>query len=554
MFLKVQRLTPECEGVGTVDVIIDALDSCDLLHAPDNRKRRIAWVTPYLERSAMDLPTSENLVCLLLRSDNVQDALEAFPTSLGLLVLERDERFSPDVELDPNIMKRLIVVRKREHSPTTMEIQSLLHTMLFELYRWNERCEEIANWSGSLQELVDASVALFTNWIDISDATYTLIAHVRDMEPPDTLSKNLVELGCHSTMQVDEARNQGVFMEWRDQAGIGVFEPTDLVPFQHVTYVIKIGKVYYGHVVMVCNNAPLTPGLIDLFEVFARHCEKILTGSRAGASDRSPYEGFLTHLLEGSTPSQDYIENQKMITGIEDTNTFCVAVVDNSDGAYSEQTLLLLSTAKGMFSGAFSMLHDDALLVLFYAPDFNPDIIVQQLAELDQFCERFDSYAYRSGTISAIEDLALAYQQALAARKYRFAIESGLVAGREDSNSPRVFKFVDAFCYLTCDFAAGADTLMAFSAENSHLDLIERLQLDHDVSDLKVLYRFLFNERKATPTAEQLHMHRNNVLYRIGSIEKRYHLDLNDFFTRQYLLACFRIKINGSAKFRKQLL
>lgn len=75
----------------------------------------------------------------------------------------------------------------------------------------------------------------------------------------------------------------------------------------------------------------------------------------------------------------------------------------------------------------------------------------------------------------------------------------------------------------------------------------------HDVCDLKLLYCYLFNERKATPTATQLHMHRNNVLYRIRSIEKRYGLDLDQFEARQRLLNCYRIKIMTSWQFRDML-
>ena len=96
--------------------------------------------------------------------------------------------------------------------------------------------------------------------------------------------------------------------------------------------------------------------------------------------------------------------------------------------------------------------------------------------------------------------------------------------------------------------------LVDFVTDNSHLDIIARLQLENSVSDLKMLYHYLVNERKATSAAEQLHMHRNNVLHRIKTIKKKYYLDLNDYFTRQYLLTCYRMKINRSAEFRKKLL
>ena len=48
-------------------------------------------------------------------------------------------------------------------------------------------------------------------------------------------------------------------------------------------------------------------------------------------------------------------------------------------------------------------------------------------------------------------------------------------------------------------------------------------------------------------------MHRNNVLYRIGNIEKRFALDLSSFGVRQSLLNYYRLKMLHSAEFRKLL-
>ena len=54
-------------------------------------------------------------------------------------------------------------------------------------------------------------------------------------------------------------------------------------------------------------------------------------------------------------------------------------------------------------------------------------------------------------------------------------------------------------------------------------------------------------------TTQQLHMHRNNVLYRIGSIEKRFGIDLGQFGTRERLISYYRYKILTSNKFRQLL-
>ena len=262
------------------------------------------------------------------------------------------------------------------------------------------------------------------------------------------------------------------------------------------------------------------------------------------------------HMLDNPSPSQDYVENQKATIGIEEMGAFCVAVIDSSEGAYSEQPMFLLSQARESLINALVMSYDNALFALFYAPTLQSEIILTMAKRLEQFCERFDCLAFESTIFSAIENLSLAYQQARATKHYRYAIENGLVDSTADApeGRSRVFFFADAFCCLVYDLENITDPLITYSLHNSQLDIIEQLQGENEVSDLKVLYYFLYNERKATPTAKQLGMHRNNVLYRISAIEKRYHFDLDDFSTRQYLLACYRMKINSSPQFRKQLL
>ena len=56
--------------------------------------------------------------------------------------------------------------------------------------------------------------------------------------------------------------------------------------------------------------------------------------------------------------------------------------------------------------------------------------------------------------------------------------------------------------------------------------------LDKNTNNCEVLYTYLLNERRATETANSLHMHRNNVVYRINRIEEMLGISLDDKTTR----------------------
>ena len=56
--------------------------------------------------------------------------------------------------------------------------------------------------------------------------------------------------------------------------------------------------------------------------------------------------------------------------------------------------------------------------------------------------------------------------------------------------------------------------------------------------ELKILYEYLYHDRKLTYIAKKLNMHRNNVIYHIHQIEAKYHMDLDD--------PAFRLKLRIS--------
>jgi sugar diacid utilization regulator len=59
------------------------------------------------------------------------------------------------------------------------------------------------------------------------------------------------------------------------------------------------------------------------------------------------------------------------------------------------------------------------------------------------------------------------------------------------------------------------------------------------LDSLRLLYVYLANERNTKRTSEELFMHRNNVIYRIRSIEQQLSIDLGDASLRFKLLFAY---------------
>ena len=71
---------------------------------------------------------------------------------------------------------------------------------------------------------------------------------------------------------------------------------------------------------------------------------------------------------------------------------------------------------------------------------------------------------------------------------------------------------------------------------------LELYDLRNDTQYSNTLYHYLKNERNVTLTSQQLHLHRNSLLYRINRINEITAFNLDDADLRFQLLLAFEIK------------
>lgn len=530
----------------TANVLLDHLGDLTVVSKPPSLRRSISWCTVPLG-SDESTPFEDARIVYLLHLDNVEREMRRHPHSVGLLVLREDEPFDEnDPPFDRAILHRVVVVRASS-SCQLVALQSRILLMLYTLVQWTDALQAIIDGNGSMQDLVDASEKTLGCFLDVSDASFTLIAHSTSIEPPDQLSRRLVETGHHTLTAVERAEDIGAVREWRGQKGVEIFEDDAYVAFPYATYVMRTEGVYSGHVVMVCNDGTLTPGRVDLFAAFASACQKLMEKNVRSGKATARYHAFFENLVNDASRNQAYLDEQAAMIGLDPNAAFCLALVDHSASEYSEQPSYLASLLGETFGEQSVFLYDGHPVALLYGDG---------VPALKEFCRRYGCSAFLSDRFDYLGDLGFAYRQASLARKYRPCIDVALAPFEEQDKSERsVFRFEEAFCLFCNDDkerrrSAG---LFEFCLSHSPLDAIAQADREHGTNDVKLLYRFLLNERKATPTAEQAHMHRNNVLYRIKAIERRYGLDLDRHETRQRLLACYRIKMLSSMRFRDLL-
>lgn len=137
-----------------------------------------------------------------------------------------------------------------------------------------------------------------------------------------------------------------------------------------------------------------------------------------------------------------------------------------------------------------------------------------------------------SATFGSILSLRDAFRQAETAVLYggleRISLGNVNAALQVTSSEIAFYSWREGFVnYLL--YAHGKDR--SFIELCLHVHPFGRMCLDDlecATSQMSVVLTYLAYNCKATPTAEALHMHRNNVLYHLGQIKQRYGIDLDD--------------------------
>lgn len=539
-------------GAATINIVLDHLSDFEIVSTPENPNRTASWCSAPLPPNKQT-PYDDRVTLYVIEAGDAEELFAQHSNAIGLIALQQDEPFSSEAPPFPaGFLRHLIVIRSKAPIGKTKllgTVMSTVYSCLFAIREWTGNLANIVSRKGTIQELIDESEQMFDNFIDANDSTYSLIARTKNIEPADPLSTELVRLGCHNLDAVKAAESIGAFGEWRDQSGINVFGPDETVPFEYITYVLKDGSSYAGHIVMVCNNHKATPGMVDMFRILSNACQQIVSSE---FFNETPAALFLRKLIDDTRLTQAYFDEQSSLLNLDTAGWFGLGMVDYREGEYAEQPSWVTSMLQKAYPNYQVFSYEESLLVLSFCKEGHIERRKEDLEKLDAFCREMECVAYASDTFEHLRNLRFALMQTRIARSYKSCIDIEM-RPLDNIDSRRVFHFGDAFAYHCLDGHGVDSDLWSFCMDHTILDDIVAAEPGHSVSDVKLLYCYLFNERKTTPTAQQLHMHRNNVLYRIGSIEKRFGIDLGQFGTRERLISCYRYKILTSNKFRQLL-
>lgn len=437
-------------------------------------------------------------------------------------------------------------------------VHAFLQDVFLKYRLWEEALDRSCVEDEGLQALLDLSTPFLRNNIVVVDPALKLLAHTKDAPCDDPVTVELIEHGYHTEENIRKFKLHKRFAPWATQEGFVINDSRAICKYVTVVHSFKTRNAFSLIVVMMCNEVDADDFLLDAFSLLLRRIAHY--AKREYPEDKpagNATDAFLRDLVNGSLDDEAIRERCESV-GIPYEARFCLFYAA-ADAASAPLARLLADVARET-APAKVLLVDGAIVILCFNC-FNSDCgqhcqsascPLQRRAvsrRLDQLLDRYDLACGRSSRFAALPQTRIAFLQAKEAVRIGPRTTHDPQGLRCRSAYRHIFSF-DRCCidYLVDCGVKDGENLARMTRGCQVLSAIAEQDEANGTDNYRFLFQYLANERRMSLVAEKLHMHRNNVKYRIDRLEKTYGIDTSDPTTRFDLTLAYCICEADAAK------
>lgn len=414
------------------------------------------------------------------------------------------------------------------HLDTELPLEALFNAMLDAyngLRDWDQATHVALLENCGVEELLTISEDILGNPVTFLDPSYKLLASTASDNNGSEIFSQVSQRGYLPAEVVEDFAQQGFLKSVMEADGeIAHLAEASIVC---VSVAIRAGGAVAGFLSMPCTNRLYSEGLAECYRYLAEGVTICMERQfQAGSANRQMYEYVLIDLIEGKLNDGEALSERLRYIDLPENGKFHLLILsghrEKSLGRYLvRQTADRLPNERVFF-------YQDQVAVLLHSGrlEWVLSALEPFLAEQDLVCGISRGFTY-------IQDVSSAYRQAVAAIRLG-CTRSGLRTLEKLSvegllYEDRFFHYERYSPYHVVEGAAKAEMI------SPHIHRLIALDRQDGTDHLRVLYGFLTHERRPTQTAEALHMHRNNVIYRVDRIEKLLGVSLDDAILRREL-------------------
>jgi len=433
---------------------------------------------------------------------------------------------------------------------------------------WTAAMDRVCQTGGTIQRLIDVSEPFLRNNVVVLDPALKLLGYTKGVRCDDPITMELIEHGYHTEDNIRKFKLHKRFKPWAEAKGFVVNESREICKYVTVVRSFTSKSAFSLIVVMMCNVADPEPYLLDAYEMFVDRIGFYALRDYPGDKPSgSVVDTFLKDLIGGHIEGEAAVAERCRYAGIPAESRFSVYYIGAGEsGALSRR--LLADVSRAVAPGK-TLLVDDAVVVLSFdstkqcerpwdeREEHDGGVSID--ARLGKLLGRYELACGKSSSFSRLVQTPVAFEQARQAYDLGIRFQPAEVDDASTASSSlntceanlqlrageggRVFRFDDfGAAYLASLLSEGEARLLALTRAGAVLSAIAASDSQSNTDNYEFLRAYLVYERRTSVVAEKLHMHRNNVNYRIGRIEEQFGLDVSDPVLRLHLLAAFQLR------------
>ncbi len=506
----------------------------------------------YRYESYVELPSdiTFNRISILLRDiENAQhnclyvcrlsDALQVIDEKPGLFYICLRDRIHDEREAKEYLNNMIIINENLELDHLFSEIQ-----FTFVLVNdWYQNMQDALIRQKSMQDIITMSESVIGNFITVTDTAFSLLAYTKGLHTDDPLQSELVQNGYHTEEAIKTFKKLKRFDVWMNTDGLVINTDCNIFKYDAISKIFIFNQTYFTHVVMICDHRKLTAGLIDLYNHLIDMLSFYITHNWEKVKNFDHmYSSLVMDLMQGKLTDQNAIHERAKFIGIRQHDQFIIMLLSGDNGGDSIFPGLMATEIIKMFSHIRPIYINCQLMLLLHHPDLTAFIAEQDINNtLNGYFQKYSVYCGVSEVFDNLLDLSQAYRQAELALKKSSASQIDFIEWANSLEWSNIASF-DTY-YTSCLLDQSEDTQRLWKTSKYGKMLFELYRSDREknTNNFEILYVYLINERGTTKTANRLHMHRNNVVYRINKIESMLNISLNDEQTRMNLIITFQM-------------
>jgi sugar diacid utilization regulator len=454
------------------------------------------------------------------------------------------DRIRDDLETADKLKNTIIINENVELVALFSELQETF----LRINDWYQEMQNAIINKRSIQDIITMSEPILGNFISVTDSALSLLAYTKNIPTDDPVSVFLIKNGYHSEKMVRKFKQFGRFDVWKKSSGLVIDTSKAISKYTAISKVFTFNDVYYTHVVMTTTHREMTPGLLDLFTYMVdvlKH--NVIQNWEKEKNYSHIYNTLVADLMEGNLTERELVEERARIVGFKPNSQYVVmipAVGREREYFFPGRVARDLTH---LFPSIVPVYYNCRLILLLHHIDIAHLIEDQDMeSKLNAYFRDNNIFCGVSDIFDDLLELPNAYQQAvLTLKQLKMCSQNGKIIWDRESKLSNIAHFRNYYAGCLIDRSEQSEKFWKSSRYGKMLIELYESDLEKNTNNLEVLYAYLINERRASETAAQLHMHRNNVVYRISRIENMLNLRLEDKLTRINLMMSFLMLRNS---------